>query len=485
MKKDRERERKEDVSLYILRFANRLEFGNKTHQVSMTALRLVQRMKRDSMHTGRRPSGLCGAALLMAARLHEFNRSVSDIIKIVKVHESTLRKRLLEFGETPSSSLSLDEFMTVDLEEEQDPPSFKAARKKDQHDRFQKIIEGDEMGQNLTALQREIEKELNELSSKRKANHVKSSSVPISGNEEESENQALNNFVQKFTIEAIEECINKPGEEETGNVENQGLPPSFTTLGLSSNISTTTTTTTTTPTQEQTSLNVPDGELVADDLDDDELNQYIMTDREAKFKDSLWMKVNEDYLQRQKEREEKLAKEKECGKPEKKRKKYSSKKSKNAPAANSAGEAFEKMLQEKKMSTKINYDVLKSLMLPKTSETDNEDNKTTNVQSSSTTTMTSMTTTTTQPTNKREEKKSENHHHHHRIVGKSEETTKMDESESLMDDGDRDDDMDEGECDGATEQPSEISLSQLLNRHENGGDDDYGDNYDDEMEEDY
>lgn len=47
--------------------------------------------------------------------------------------------RLLEFGETPSSSLSLDEFMTVDLEEEQDPPSFKAARKKDHHDRFQKV----------------------------------------------------------------------------------------------------------------------------------------------------------------------------------------------------------------------------------------------------------------------------------------------------------------------------------------------------------
>lgn len=58
-----------------------------------------------------------------------------------------------------------------------------------------------------------------------------------------------------------------------------------------------------------------------------------------------------------------MAKEKEEGKPEKKRKKYSSKKSKNGPAANTAGEAFEKMLQEKKMSTKINYDVLKSLSL--------------------------------------------------------------------------------------------------------------------------
>jgi transcription factor IIIB subunit 2 len=46
--------------------------------------------------------------------------------------------RLIEFGETPSSSLTLDEFMTVDLEEDQDPPSFKAARKKDR-ERLQKV----------------------------------------------------------------------------------------------------------------------------------------------------------------------------------------------------------------------------------------------------------------------------------------------------------------------------------------------------------
>jgi len=46
--------------------------------------------------------------------------------------------RLIEFGETPSSSLTLDEFMTVDLEEEQDPPSFKAARKKDR-ERLQRV----------------------------------------------------------------------------------------------------------------------------------------------------------------------------------------------------------------------------------------------------------------------------------------------------------------------------------------------------------
>lgn len=53
-----------DPCLYIPRFAHMLEFGEKNHEVSMTALRLLQRMKRDWMHTGRRPSGLCGAGTL-------------------------------------------------------------------------------------------------------------------------------------------------------------------------------------------------------------------------------------------------------------------------------------------------------------------------------------------------------------------------------------------------------------------------------------
>jgi len=51
---------------------------------------------------------------------------------------SLLLYRLMEFGDTPSSALTLDEFMTVDLEEEQDPPAFKAARKKDR-ERLQRV----------------------------------------------------------------------------------------------------------------------------------------------------------------------------------------------------------------------------------------------------------------------------------------------------------------------------------------------------------
>ncbi|XP_010792715.1 transcription factor IIIB 90 kDa subunit-like [Notothenia coriiceps] len=90
----------------------------------MTAMRLVQRMKRDWMHTGRRPSGLCGAALLVAARMHDFRRTIKEIVGVVKVCESTLRKRLIEFEDTPTSQLTIEEFMKMDLEQECDPPCF-------------------------------------------------------------------------------------------------------------------------------------------------------------------------------------------------------------------------------------------------------------------------------------------------------------------------------------------------------------------------
>lgn len=56
---------------------------------------------------------------------------------------------------------------------------------------------------------------------------------------------------------------------------------------------------------------------------------------------------------------EKAQKEREEGKPEKKRKRTTKKK--QIGPASSVGEAIEKILIEKKISSKINYDVLKSL----------------------------------------------------------------------------------------------------------------------------
>jgi transcription factor IIIB subunit 2 len=69
-------------------------------------------------------------ALLVASRLHGFSRNVKDVVRVVRICEPTIKKRLEEFEKTPSGQLTIDEFLQIDLEEESDPPSFSEARKR-------------------------------------------------------------------------------------------------------------------------------------------------------------------------------------------------------------------------------------------------------------------------------------------------------------------------------------------------------------------
>ncbi|KAF6022745.1 BRF1 [Bugula neritina] len=247
-----------DPSLLIPRFANQLEFGDKLHQVSMTAIRFVARMKRDWMAIGRRPSGLCGAALLIASRVHNFCRTIQDIIKIVKVCESTIRKRLNELEETDSGSLTIDQFLTIDLEEEADPPSF--------------------------------------IQSRKDAKQTKQFVVVV--------------VVRRGFLSYL---IQNSDDNENGELSLEGL-------------------------------------------DDDELDKFILTDEEVKTKEKVWMALNGEFLKEQEEKAKRKAEE-EAAKPPKVRRKRR-KLNINAPTA---GEAMEKMLQEKKLSSKIDYEVLKNL----------------------------------------------------------------------------------------------------------------------------
>jgi transcription factor IIIB subunit 2 len=113
-----------DPALYIYRFAAHLGLDKQANAVAMTALRLVGRMKRDWIVAGRRPAGICAAALLIAARAHGFSRNHTDVTRILKVCGWTVTSRLKEFEHTPSAQLSLEHFHTVDLEQEADPPIF-------------------------------------------------------------------------------------------------------------------------------------------------------------------------------------------------------------------------------------------------------------------------------------------------------------------------------------------------------------------------
>ena len=118
-------------------------------QVAKDAVRIVQRMNRDWMTPGRRPAGICGAALILAARMNNFRRTVREVVYVVKVQEQTIFHRLEEFKNTESSGLTVDEFRTIDLERFADPPAYtKEKHGKKKRGRKRKHVEFDDDGDN-------------------------------------------------------------------------------------------------------------------------------------------------------------------------------------------------------------------------------------------------------------------------------------------------------------------------------------------------
>ncbi|XP_053192205.1 transcription factor IIIB 90 kDa subunit-like [Scomber japonicus] len=268
-----------DPCLYIPRFAQLLEFGEKNHDVSMTAMRLVQRMKRDWMHTGRRPSGLCGAALLVAARMHEFRRTIKEIVGVVKVCESTLRKRLTEFEDTPTSQLTIEEFMKTDLDQECDPPCFTAGLQKKKAHQLEIELKKkmDDVEDEIQSYQDEIDTELQNSRPKLRGvyaayakedagddiDNIVSTSSKLEENEEadeEEEEDVIQAVAKHFgkelgdlTLEALIKLEQKTPEEEEEEEEGEegGVPkrkgptlanilgrmPTAATLGLNESIS--------------------------------------------------------------------------------------------------------------------------------------------------------------------------------------------------------------------------------------------------------
>lgn len=119
-----------DPAHYVGRFAAMLEFGSETQKVATDATRLVKRFDSDWLRVGRRPSGICGACLLLAARMNNFRRSIEEIVQVVKISDSTIRKRLEEFKDTPSGNLTVQDFRSLWLEEYVDPPAFTRGKEK-------------------------------------------------------------------------------------------------------------------------------------------------------------------------------------------------------------------------------------------------------------------------------------------------------------------------------------------------------------------
>jgi transcription factor IIIB 90 kDa subunit len=325
-----------DPSHYISRFAALLEFGDETHKVATDAIRLVQRFDRDWMTKGRRPAGICGACLLLAARMNNFRRSVEEIVQVVKIADTTLRKRLKEFKETPSGALTLTDFRNVWLEEEMDPPAFIKGKEKE---RATKGAEIDQEASEETGTGRARKRPSKADKRKRKRRRVNESDeegggeVPTEDASHSYLDPALfNTGILVGTTQPEPLFLPEPGEEICDSQPLPtllvGQPPEDSIVLPSSQVVTSGSVAgVVSPLEVEVNnllaeevaeflLNEQGAQLSAvlnqaserriaaiqpvdelGGLDEEELDQFLMTDEEVRIRERVWVEMNRDYLE--------------------------------------------------------------------------------------------------------------------------------------------------------------------------------------------
>ncbi|KFM82269.1 Transcription factor IIIB, partial [Stegodyphus mimosarum] len=269
--------------------------------------------------------------------------------------------------------------MTIDLEEEQDPPAFKNARKK-MHE-----LEDEQKMTNIKKQVLEIQQILEKtLESTKKRSRFSKYAESCEDSSNSSFSNSLHDdnvdmIIAENTVHSLQEVIGKDLASDSGVSDVSGLAPILmketVSIACSEQSSESDCVKGPEPTAEsiglkdsiEDCLKIPEHlEMEENDtldltgLDDDELDNYLMDPFECKRKDLFWHKHNADYLQILKEKEERKAREEaeNANKPEKRRKKRLKK---DRTESSTAGEAIQKLIQRRKISSKLDYDVLKNL----------------------------------------------------------------------------------------------------------------------------
>ncbi|WCJ43549.1 Transcription initiation factor IIB [Euphorbia peplus] len=334
-----------DPSIFIHKYTASLS-GGKNKDICDAALNIIASMNRDWLQTGRRPSGLWGAALYIAALSHGLDCSKSDILKLVHVCEATLSKRLVEFENTESGSLTIEELNSKaeELKEsstERLDYASKTSSSTDllcQHKGTSRLPHayglctdcyayfiGFEGGSDPPAFQRaerqrkessSVEDPCSSLSVDEGGDKITHSTEPDSTGEA---SQQIPTHDNGCTELHGDDSMNDKDLDETDNFS---------------------------------------------DIDDAEVNEYLHTKEQAQCKKIIWEEMNREYL------EEQAAKEASKGCPviaaalEKARKEKQQKRAadaKNMVPPQSASEAAHQMLTKKRLSSKINYEMLANL----------------------------------------------------------------------------------------------------------------------------
>lgn len=372
-----------DPSLYIHRFAGKLEFGEKAHAVAMSALRLLARIKRDWMSEGRRPSGICGASLLVAARMHNFYRSVAEVARVVRIGNVVLRERLQELDRTSTAKMTTaqieagggDDGKEASLAisnaaEACDPPAFQRLQNRKSTALAHK--------QRLAAGQ--VDSVANDADGNAQTGDTQGDGAATQGSqpiqftpgkggrteedaqlEGELEAALASTELQELEREAVEEATigtgpSKSITEEDANdsiqVDVAADDGAFVEAGDARENE-----------GDSAEKETIDEDIDLSDLDDEDTEKYINTEEEYERKKELWTEVNKEYLEKQ-ERLEKMKRER----PEeyKRLRPWRAQKKKKAETSSKAGRVADEPEEPPappppKTSKKLNYAVLATL----------------------------------------------------------------------------------------------------------------------------
>ncbi|CAI9765718.1 unnamed protein product [Fraxinus pennsylvanica] len=379
-----------DPSLFIHRFTDRL-FGGRKPNVSKTALHIVASMKRDWMQTGRKPSGLCGAALYISALSHGLKCSKSGIIKVVHICEATLTKRLIEFENTESGGLTIEEFnlKAEELQKEEGftkaqysgsntsgatellcehkgsgKPPFAHGLCESCYSEFIKLSGGLDGGSDPPSFQCAERKRI--MAMEAAADSTENPSCPTSPSPTENKSKC-SNFNEEGDIKrrSEDENLQSVESESIGAAARHKIEDSANDKIHGAD----------TAAEEWESLS---------DIDDLEVDGYLHNEEEKRYKKIIWEEMNKEYLVEQAAKEAAAsatkkayeAKFQNCSedaqklaaaaaaavaKSKKERQQKRAAELKNTVPAQTAAEATRQMLTKKRLSSKINYDVLDKL----------------------------------------------------------------------------------------------------------------------------
>ena len=272
-----------DPSLYMHRFFNKFNFGNNSKDVEKTALKILQFMKRDWITTGRRPSGLCGACILIAAKLHKLDINIKILSDVVHVCPQTIQNRIEEFSLTKVASMTVEQFKTFKESHfypGADPPAFLKNMMEENEKKGEKEEE---------IITEKIE---NGATNKKEEKKLENGSSNISYNDNDNR-EDLN--IKKYESMSLR-------KNSSNNLNNE---LKLSTKAKSENL-------------KKNNLNLRssknEGKSLAEEqlsvIPGNEVYKYIYSDDEYGIRKQFWEIMFKDWIEQQKEKEEKEAKDK-------------------------------------------------------------------------------------------------------------------------------------------------------------------------------